>query len=154
MRRVKMHDRDVNNSGRHAWGLSPSETRGHMNLAWRRAATPTFPFPPGRFGKNVQRVAVRAPWSVRHRGVLRRKIFTPHFGPVLAHVLLHPSFSGLRCGGLVASNSATNWTRWRWIGTVNGVQIKERARQKGGVRNKKKNRRPGDLLIGTITESN
>lgn len=57
MRRVKMHDRDVNNSGR---PVAPSETRGHMNSTWRK--------PPPRFlpawairQETCNRVAVRAP---------------------------------------------------------------------------------------------
>lgn len=76
MRRVKMHDRDVNNSGRHG-ASRPSETRGHMNSAWRK--------PPPRFlpawairQETCNRVAVHAPWSVRHRGVFQTAGSSPH----------------------------------------------------------------------------
>lgn len=63
------------------------------------AATPTFPSRLGDSAKtcNASRCAT---WSVRYRGVLRQQGLHPTFGPDLAHVSLHPSFSGLRCGGL------------------------------------------------------
>lgn len=86
MRRVKMHDRDVNNSGRHG-AVAKRDPRSHeFGLA---SATPTFPSRLGDSAKtcNASRCAK---WSVRYRGVLRQQGLHPTFGPDLAHVSLHP----------------------------------------------------------------
>lgn len=67
MRRVKMHDRDVNNSGRHGASRPKRDPRSHeFGLA---EATPTFPSRLGDSARNVQpRRGARAVVCAPQRG--------------------------------------------------------------------------------------